>query len=134
MRVQYVVPLLLVLAGCGSIGVGRGEPAPEPGRDLTTWLVTLEGREGHDLWVRNDSERIHRITCVTLTDCVNVEEACGDHALDVVLCPGDSRRVFTVHAESRESAQQLFFRWDYGARSYDAGEPVVGASCPGGTP
>ena len=130
MRSSGLATILCVLvAGCGPLQPGRAEPAPVAGQELMTWLVELDDREGFHLYVRNDSERVHRITRVTLTDCVNVAEACGDHRMDVVLCPGEATRVFAVHPGTRDYRQQVYFRWSYGARSYEPGEPVVGADC-----
>lgn len=135
MSANKLVPMMLLAAAgamaCGSMapvpaGASSGPP-PEPGRDLRVWLQELDTRAGHVAWARNDSDRIHRVTAITLRDCTNIRESCETHRVDVVLCPGEASRVFAVHPRVPES--RTFFRWDYRARSYEPGEPVIGADC-----
>lgn len=127
----YVV---IVVTACGPIrtaGPATRPPPPTPDQDLATWLEPRGTDGGHEFYVRNDSDLIYRITRVTLTDCKNVRE-CGEHRIDVVICPGETRRVFASrpfepdHPMERE---RVYFNWDFGASSYEPGEPVVGADC-----
>lgn len=137
MPAMKLFPMVLLaaagVAGCVSVvpasAHGSGPP-PEPGRELTVWLQALEVRAGHQVLARNDSDRIYRVTAVTLRDCTNIREACESHRVDVVLCPGEASRVFAVHP--RVPQDRTFFRWDYRARSYEPGEPVIGADCEDG--
>lgn len=128
--------LAVAAASCGTIRTGDPEIPPTPGQDLTPWLEPLGTDGGHEFYLRNDSELIYRITRVTLTDCKNVRE-CGEHRLDVVVCPGETRRVFAsrpFEADHRVERERVFFNWSFGATSYEAGEPVVGADCGPGEP
>lgn len=123
--------LVLTAAGCGWIGTGAPAPALTPGQDITTWIEPIGTDAGHEFYARNDSDRIYRITRVTLTDCKNVRE-CGAHRIDVVLCPGESRRIFESRPfdpDHEIERERVFFNWGYAASSYDPGEPVVGADC-----
>lgn len=120
-------------AGCASVAPASTDgsgPSQEPGRELTVWLEELDVRAGHRVLARNDSDRVYRVTAVTLRDCANIREACETHRVDVVLCPGEASRVFAVHP--RVPQDRTFFRWDYRARSYEPGEPVIGADCAAG--
>lgn len=83
-----------------------------------------------EFYLRNDSDRIYRITRVTLTHCKNVRE-CGDHRIDVVICPGETRQVFASrpYAERALGRESVYFKWDFGTTSYDPGEAVAGADC-----
>lgn len=131
MRALWV---LLALAGCGIIQTGDPRvrpPPPTPGQDLTTWLRPLGTNGGHEFYARNDTDLIYRITEVVLTDCRNVRE-CGAHRMDVVLCPGETRRIFASHPFDPDrplERERVFFNWTYSASSYEPGEPVVGANC-----
>ena len=134
MLVRKLFPVLLLAAagaaGCASVAPAsatRSGPPPEPGRDLTLWLEELDARAGHRIRARNDSDRVYRVTAVTLHDCANIRESCETHRVDVLLCPGEASRVFEVHP--RAPRDRTFFRWDYRARSYTPGEPVIGADC-----
>lgn len=140
LRLAGVVAGLLavptIVAACGYITPADPDPAPPPveGRDLTTWLVSTGTDGSHELYVRNDSDRVYRITSVRLTDCLNVRE-CGTSPIDVVLCPGETRRAFAAHPfgpNHRIERERAFFKWDYRSTRYEPGEPVVGADC-GGT-
>lgn len=133
---RKLLPILVLghlgVAACGSVRPTQGSGAgpEEPGRDLTVWLEELEARAGHVIRARNDSDRVYRVTGVTLRDCANIREACEGHRVDVVLCPGESARIFGVHPATPQG--RTSFRWDYRARSYEPGEPVVGADCGAG--
>ena len=120
---------LLCLAACGPLRTGHAEPAPVPGQALTTWVVQVEGRSELRLYVRNDTDHVYRLTALALSSCRNIGAACGEHAIDVLLCPGESGRVLTVHPEVPPFRERVYFDWDYEARSYEPGEPVVGARC-----
>lgn len=127
--------ILILLTACGPIQPGSrrpAPPAPTPGEDLTTWLEPAGPHGAHHFYARNDSDLIYRITQLTLTECMNVRE-CGAHRVDVVLCPGETRRIFTNHASQpnhRIERERVYFEWGYDASSYEPGEPVIGAECP----
>lgn len=124
----WAVVLSAALAACVTIQPGH-EPPIVDNEDITTWLIELDHREGHTFHARNNSDFIYRVTSVTLRECVNLREPCGTRPMNVLLCPGDSKKLLTVHAEVRDQGQQTFFRWDYEARRYEPDEPVVGAEC-----
>ena len=120
----------LAPVGCASITAASSHaPPPVEGRPITTWLVELDGRQGHELHARNDGKGLQRITAIQLKDCTNIDGRCGTLRADVVLCPGQSRRLHTVRP--RDPRQRFFFTWGFSAHAYEPGEPVVGAACEG---
>lgn len=123
---------LVLLTACGTITTGPPREPAVPGQAMASWVVELEGRQAHELYARNDTLVIQRITGITLRDCTNVKEACGSHQVDVILCPAESRRVFTVHPLT--VMDRIYFNWSYSARVYEPDEPVVGANCAGDGP
>lgn len=125
--------LALAFAACGPVGTGepraRG-PEPVAGQDLARWLEPRGADGGHEFYVRNGSDRIHRITRVTLTHCKNVRE-CGEHRIDVVICPGQTRQIFASrpYAERVLGRESVSFKWHFGTTSYALGEPLVRGVC-----
>jgi hypothetical protein len=129
-----MMAVVVLLAGCG---VSPGPPGPPstPGRDLVVWLADLEDRAGGVIHARNDSESIQRVVSISLSDCFNVDLACGTHPVDVVVCPGQTRQVLVVRPRTAEHGEGFLFNWRFTARRYERGEPVVGAECEeGGAP
>jgi hypothetical protein len=122
---------LLALQACGSVTFGPHEPAPATGRDITTWVVDLEHRAGHELRLRNDSDTAFRIRSITLRECTNLEEPCAAHELNRLVCPGESVVLLTVHP--RDRMKGVWFDWGYDALRYFSIGDVVGANCPGRT-
>lgn len=129
---RRAVLLVCVCGACTPMTLARTGPPPRAEQPIAVWLMTPEGQAGHAFYARNDTDHIHRVTGVTLSDCVNLREACGAHPVDVVLCPGEALRIFATRP--REPGDRIFFNWDYQTRAYEPDEPVVGADCgePGG--
>lgn len=116
MLAVLLVPVLALTGNaCGirpGVGGSSGPPA-EPGRALTTWVRGQSQPRRHELYIRNDSQAIYRVTAVTLAGCENVREPCGRHPVDVVLHPGDRARLLTLH--SPDTTKATYFDWSYDA-------------------
>ncbi len=95
--------------------------------ELVQWLHGLPARGGDELWVRNDSEACFHVVAVTVRDCMNVEGACGERAVEVTLGPGDAARVDTLRPLDRNAAWR--FNWDLQVERYEALSDRVGLTC-----
>ncbi len=99
-------------AGC-AVSPGPAQPPPVPGQPLASWVHQVEGRNLAELRVRNDSDDTYRFTAVILESCINVEQTCGTHPVDVLVEPGQTRVILTIRRV--DPWARFFINWSYQA-------------------
>jgi hypothetical protein len=92
-------------------------PPAQPGEEITTWVEDADRPVRQVLHLRNRSTATLHVTAITLVDCTNIREACGTHAVDILVPPGQSRALFEVHRQRPRDA--VWFNWSYEAVRYD---------------
>lgn len=110
-RIALLVLLLLALAP-GSLSAQRFPPPPRPDQKTTGWTEDLRDRRGKELFVRNNTDEPMRITSITLYDCQNVKWGCYQWDPEIVLAPGQTKRVKVVEPDSDNFS--MSFNWRYG--------------------
>lgn len=105
-----VTLLGLVVTGCTP---PRDLAVPDliPGQPLASWTSELTTERGKRLLFRNDMTEPLKLWSVTLVDCLNITVRCGEHPLELVLEPGESREVLRVLAMDR--TKPYHFEWRY---------------------
>lgn len=107
-RHLLLILVLASLAGCASSQSAMGPP-PRPGQSVMGFTERLHDRPGYELYLRNDAEYPMTITSITIFECVNLAVWCETRELDIVLTPGQIRRVVVV--EPDDTSRRWNFRW-----------------------
>jgi hypothetical protein len=82
---------------------------------LSVFARSLGPGDGDELMVRNNTSHEVVLQTFTLYDCENIRQECGTRNLDLVLEPGETRRVGLVEPLDRSAAFRYRWRWTHSA-------------------
>lgn len=84
-------------------------PKRDPAVNMALWTEELIGRPGAHFFVRNDTDKLMRITKVSIYECTNIEGGCVEYDPNLVLTPGQKVRLYTVVPHDRSKGYH--YRW-----------------------
>jgi hypothetical protein len=84
------------------------------------WQEPLRGYFGYHLFARNDTRGPMRITTVSVYECDNIVGGCLQWDPDLVLAPGERRRLYTIIPMNAQKAYR--FRWRAASAGVRPGE------------
>lgn len=80
---------------------------------ISAWAVNAADGKSQEIYLRNNTSWSLKVTDVVLSDCDNVKQACGKTALDVVLDPFATRRIFVVEPLDTQKTYSYGYNYDY---------------------
>ncbi len=131
-RALGVWAALVLLAGIVACTAGqtqRGPPA-SPGQMVTGFTERLPDRPGFEVFLRNNAEHRVSITSISIFDCVNLAVWCRTRELDVVLEPGQVRRMVVVEPEDPIQRWNYRWRWTHERGVAARARPSAGQPAP----
>lgn len=124
--VAALASLPILLAGCGNRTVGT-TPAPAgDGPTVRVWRENLEDNSNSVLlWAENTGSVPLVVTRLRLYSCVNLYQACGEHAPNVRLEPGQKGRIARLDPSDHRQRPGFGYEFAWSAPRRSAATPAA---------
>ena len=91
----------------------EGARVTPPGHELSAWTVADDKTQVNAVFIRNNTSWSVKLERFLVSECVNVQQPCGERKLDIVLAPFEVRQIATLSAADKHAGFSYSYNYDF---------------------